>query len=181
MASETTIRQCFALAATAGLRGGPPRTTDDERNQSVQTWAVLLSDMDDEDFKRGFMIQLRSSAFWPTPADILKSVKPPDLAEQWSAGYEMACKAAARHGSNRKPASSHECWAGMGELIYAGLGAVGGWRAFCMSGENDPAARAAFRDGFKTAASNRVFTDEQRKIHRMLNTHLSLPNSSTGE
>lgn len=143
MPSREALSDALALCRTAGLRGHAPQT-DADIARTLETWALVLSDLTDSALRAAVLAHIRTSPWWPAPADLLA----PARAALRGPGWEDAWAALVSSPSRTRPPKF------VGDqphvrACYAGLSALGSWWRFCTAtAPNEAADRAAFRDGY---------------------------------
>ena len=158
MASRKTIAAAHAFLVAAGIR--LPKGVDVRANLAV--WLDVFADVPDQTLQAAARTFVQSpSGWWPTPGELLASVRPDcsaaaarahgellALASRWGRAKPprpLDCDDEARWRLSEDPATEAAMW--------AGVRALGGWRRVCVGemGFGRPAAfKAAFVEALKT-------------------------------
>lgn len=77
--SPDVLTKCFAFLTSLRLANAPSSPEDIEA--AAEAWRMVLDDLTDDDLRTSVRLHLRNperGRWWPTPADLLGHVKPPE-------------------------------------------------------------------------------------------------------
>jgi len=189
------MASAFAALKAGGCKPPADFETDEGLGFALEVWLAVLSDLDGRsELLELVVLYLRrpGSRWWPTPGQLLELRAAPadDALECWALFLAMVRKygksappvrlsalesSLQQHGTFEKEAGRPLYpipWA-MGEnelqdaAMWAGLEALGGWRAACAMRENDAPSRATFRDAYRARAARLSWGGEVEAVKKI--------------
>lgn len=178
--TEAQIEVLFQQLLGLGCR--PPKALESAQGMAfaVKTWAEVLADIEPRSMQGAVMRYARSreSRFWPTPGVLVELIQdlqqlPEDQAgEQWGRLLRLA-SARGRYNPPGERWRLHDDPA-IDAKMAAGLEAVGGWIALCMSTTAQHTAhRAAFRQAYEAKTKSQQTQQERQAISGLIERKLS--------
>lgn len=165
MASEAGIMRVFAILRDAGCRA-PDGWAGREPSKIVPSWALLLTDISDEELGAAAVAWARGTSkehqFWPMPGQLVELARPQGDAKAAVDALAAADFAAIVAAYNRaggahmtKPPERVTLDPARNGRLLAALGSVGDWAALRR-------AMVAEDDGFALSAFQRAWTNAYR-------------------
>lgn len=177
--NESQIEVLFQQLLGLGCR--PPKALESPQGMAfaVKTWAEVLADIEPRSMQGAVIRYARSkeSRFWPTPGVLVELIEALEQADDDSADQQWGkllrlCSARGRHNPPGERWKLHED-PKIHLKMMAGLQAVGGWQALCMSTTSQHVAhRSAFRSGYQASQVSQKNQQERKAIGDILEKRL---------
>jgi hypothetical protein len=166
--NERAMAKIFRMWHSAGVRL-PNLGSDDERRDMCRLWASQLFFATPREVHAHALTVVHEGArFMPSLGEFVKRVAGDDRPmDDWEAGWSLML----RQVNYYNPPTRHTDDDDVEGAIQAGIRALGGYRAMCTTDVTCPAARAAFRDAFKSTMGRQVAKRAEKRAALAVRVH----------